>query len=807
MLIRNASKQVKTDKKGSGGPLPFGSNTFFFFFSNWFGFVLLLLLAANDENADNWREVRPAPGKLFIVGDPKQSIYRFRRADVALYEEVKRCLMERGAEVLPLSASFRSVPQIQSMVNAAFAPLMQGSDDGSQARYVPLERVRDDVGGQPSVIALPVPKPYTEYGRITKRAIEDSFPDAVAAFVDWLVSHSGWKVEEAGEPVPVAPRHVCILLRRLQNFGTDITRAYVRGLEARRIPHVLVGGRSYHEREEVLAIRNALTAIEWPEDELRVYATLRGPFFALHDDALLAFRHRLGTLHPLRWRQEEDREPLDGEEREVADALAVLGGLHMGRNRRPIASTITRLLAAVRAHAGLAIWPTGEQALANCVRMADLARRFERHGAHSFRAFVEYLENERERGRSEDAPAVEEGTEGVRIMTVHKAKGLEFPVVILADPTCGLVGRYPTRHVDGGRRLWAEALCGSIPPELRDAEIEERERDQAEAVRLTYVAATRARDLLVVPGIGDAGADESSTRGWLESLNPTIYPPPDGRREALEAPGCPGFGADSVFERPHEAAAGIESSVRPGPHAPEAGDHRVVWWDPRRLKLGVQEEVGLRQQSILTADEGEVHANVSVEEHERWQARRAETLARGSTPLFRVQTVTSLAAAGAGNGTVRVEQIEVRREGRPSGRRFGSLVHAVLATVRLGGRDEDLRAVAAGHGRLIGASEAEVESAIEAATAALAHPLLARAAKAEDVRRECPVTLTLDDGTLAEGMLDLAFREESGWTVIDFKTDRELRVAQPRYEGQLRLYVEAVARATGEAVAGVLLVI
>ena len=181
--------------------------------------------------------------------------------------------------------------------------------------------------------------------------------------------------------VPIQPRHVCLLFRRFKYFREDVTRDYVRSLEVRQIPHVLVGGRSFHDREEVLAIRNALVSIEWPDDELRVFATLRGPLFALADDALLSFRQRFHRLHPLR--RFDDAE-LDGSDREVADALAVLAGLHRARNRRPAAETITRLLAAVRAHAGIAIWPTGEQALANCLRMIDLARRFERAGAESF---------------------------------------------------------------------------------------------------------------------------------------------------------------------------------------------------------------------------------------------------------------------------------------------------------------------------------------------------------------------------------------------------------------------------------------
>ena len=260
---------------------------------------ILLLIAADDPaERDAWA-ARPIPGKLFVVGDPKQSVYRFRRADVALYEKIKRRLIDYGAKLVHLTTSFRGAPSIQSAVNTAFAPLMQGSEDGSQASYVALQPFRDEPRGRPTIIALPVPRPYGDYRKVTSWRIDDSLPDAVGAFVDWLIRKSGWTVTERERPtlqVPLQARHVCLLFKRFQNFRTDVTRGYVRALEVRQVPHVLVGGRSFHAREEVLAVRNALASIEWPDDELSVFATLRGPFFALGDDALLAFRHKFRTL-------------------------------------------------------------------------------------------------------------------------------------------------------------------------------------------------------------------------------------------------------------------------------------------------------------------------------------------------------------------------------------------------------------------------------------------------------------------------------------------------------------------------------
>ena len=167
----------------------------------------------------------------------------------------------------------------------------------------------------------------------------------------------------------------------------------------------LIGGRSFHDREENIALSNALAAIEWPDDELKVFATLRGPFFAVGDEALLVFRQHIDADGDLKTQRLNpmatiDRALLSPTAIEVADALEVLRTLHLRRNYRPIAETISKLLEILRAPAGIALWPNGEQALANCQRLIDMARQFE-GGASSFRAFVEKLEADAERGEAE----------------------------------------------------------------------------------------------------------------------------------------------------------------------------------------------------------------------------------------------------------------------------------------------------------------------------------------------------------------------------------------------------------------------
>jgi ATP-dependent exoDNAse (exonuclease V) beta subunit len=769
---------------------------------------ILLLLAADDTEETDWHSVRSVPGKLFLVGDPKQSIYRFRRADVAIYEHVKNSLLADGTEALSLNTSFRSLPSLQSFVNAAFAPVMDPSSDGSQASYVPLEPWRQEIAERPTIVALPVPGPYSDGGKITNRQIDESLPDAVGAFVSWLTNDSGWTVEERGKLVAIAPRHVCILFRRFRAFSRDVTRPYVRALEVRRIPHVLVGGRSLHEREEIISLRNALVAIEWPDDELRVFATLRGPLFALSDEALLAFRQYVGSdgtlqirrLHPM---HAVDRSQLDPIAHDVPDALSLLASLHSGRNHRPIAQTILMLLEAVRAHAGIVLWPTGEQALANCLRLVDLARRFEKE-ASSFRAFVEKIERDAEGGEASEAPIVEEGTEGVRAMTVHKAKGLEFPVVILADPTCPAARDAPSRHVEPSRRLWLEPLCGCVPAELLEAADEELRRDQAEETRVVYVAATRARELLVVPTCGDA-----AIAGWLDVLNTVLYPRESKRRQADPAVGCPEFGLDSVLDRGDRGSVPAGGSIQPGLHYPTEKGPPVVWWDPAALGLDVQEQTPLRQQRMLEADPD----GTSEESYANWKAARDELIVSASRPSKSVRTVTALARAEPGEGQVEVEIVTPADVERPGGKRFGTLVHAVLSAIDLNASPEMIHQSVSVCARQVDATNRETEAAVAAVTAALKHPLIIRAAASQNAefRRETPIILRRADGALVEGIVDLAFRENNSgsplWTVVDFKTGREFEANRSEYAKQVSLYATAIENATNLPTRGILLVI
>ena len=779
-------------------------------------------------------DIPARPGALFIVGDPKQSIYRFRRADVGVYRDICDRLVARGARRVRLRTSFRSVPAIQRAVNLAFATHMTGDETTLQASYVELQPDRADHAGQPAVVALPVPRPLSRSGNVTQGAIKLSLPEATGEFVRWLVQDSGWTVP--GDDPEGPPRRavragdVCLLFRRFIDYQDDVTRDYVDALESRGLTHLLVGGKAFHEREEVDAIRTALTAIEWPDDQLSVFATLRGPFLALGEEELLAWHHWKRGFRPFDAGGDPPHEAL----RPVAEALTLLRDLNRQRNHRPVAETITRLMEATRAHAAFTLWRGGEQVLANVLQIAEMARQYEAEGGLSFRGFVDDLRDAADRAPTPEAPILEEGTDGVRLMTVHKAKGLEFPVVVLADIGCKLSRDEASRHLDSKRRLAAIKLAGWSPLDLRSNNALEASRDAAEGVRLAYVAATRARDLLVVPAIGDAPYE----RGWCDPLDVAIRPAapasvtsatpvssstgtstsaaPDATPERSNFSSTEGGssrlprfpGKDTVLDRP-DGETIKATTVRPGVYSfrdpATHGAYDVVWWDPLLLDRRGEEKRGLRNEHLIAKDVDPREVAAARERYDAWVRWRADAIARGSVPSLRVMTVTEWAHAVIEAGanalttaaieraaaTVEVIEAGVIDSARPSGARFGILVHAILAAVGLDASPDQVAQLAAAQARMLNAGDGERAAAADIAHRVLRHPLLdgARAALAagRTSRREVALSVMVHE-TLIDGQADLVYDTGRQWVVVDFKTDVAIAAAQPVYARQLALY-------------------
>jgi ATP-dependent helicase/nuclease subunit A len=740
---------------------------------------ILVLLSGDDANETDWRNVRPKPGKLFLVGDPKQSIYRFRRADIILYQDLCANLNAKGVSTVYLSHSFRALRPIQEAVNAAFAPEIQNNRATGQPAYVPLSGGTPE-WDQPAVIALPVPHPYGKRD-VTKGAIQGGLPDCIAAYVDWLIRESGWRVrdpEGSGRLIPIESRHIAILFRKFVSFGSDVSRAYVHALETRNIPHQLWQARSFHQREEVETVRAALNAIEWPDDELSVFATLRGSLFAIPDNLLFRFRHEIGSFHPFRPLNAD----LNADFHPIRDALGLLADLHRRRNRRSVVETVNAVLEMSRAHAAFALRPSGNQVLANVYHLCNMARAYERSDSYSFRGFVEQLNELAEVEDSREEPIIEEGAEGVRIMSVHTAKGLEFPIVILANITVNLATAIPDAHVDVARNLCARKLLGWTPWELNDHLNEEHDRDLAEGIRVAYVAATRARDLLVVPAVGDG----PFTAGWVASLNKTLYPPRERSRNSQPAPGCPAFGPVSVLSRPLDYSHLPENSIRPGLVTPEGSTHPVTWWDPALLKLHVEGTFGIRQEEILGEGAG---ATTGRNRYESWKSNREHSIEKGRKPTLNVFVATEGFEPPPGYAD-RVQIVQIPRSGpRPTGARFGTLVHLVLRDVAFDAHPDDIIRLSRTHARLLNAPEEESDAAAQTVSSALQHPLFNRARQARRCHRELPILIKDDLLGVLDAVIDLAFLEDKIWTVVDFKTDADDLQHATRYRRQVGWYI------------------
>jgi len=385
---------------------------------------------------------------------------------------------------------------------------------------------------------------------------------------------------------------------------------------------------------------------------------------------------------------------------------------------------------------------------------------------------------------------------------------------VLADIACKLSLEDASRYLEPEKKLCAVRIGGWSPLDLQEHNDEEAKRDEAEGIRLAYVAATRARDVLVVPAVGDGPWD----KGWVRPLNRALYPPREQWQSPGTARGVPLF-KGKVTIMPDARADGqpVDDTIKPGTYVmtdPGSGQqYSVVWWDPLLLQAAPDDARGLRREELISKAAPAEDVAADRANYDSWLRKRAATQAAGATATLRVLTATELAEASAG----KAEPITIEDAGfgvlRPSGKRFGALVHAVLATLPLNASADEARELAALHAKLFGAPDDERDAAAGIAIKLLAHPRFdsARAAASAGKRvwREAPVSLRMDDQdgvpSLVDGQIDLAYETDSGWVIVDFKTDIEIASAQDAYKQQVALYVEAVRRATGQPATGVLL--
>ncbi|HEV2310306.1 MAG TPA: 3'-5' exonuclease, partial [Acidimicrobiia bacterium] len=443
---------------------------------------LAVLLATSDpaRAVRRWSDAPIRPGALTLVGDPKQAIYRFRDADLRVFDEARRSL---GLESVALVENFRSVPAVLEAVNAVFEELLV-ERPGVQPAHATLHPHRTAArGAHVAVVGGAADLPMVE--------VREHEADDIAGVVRQILDE-GWTVEQPDGTLRAAvPRDIALLIPT-----RTVLPALEAALERADLPVRVESQSLVYSTAEVRDLLHILAAVDDPTDEIAVVAALRSPAYGC-SDAELAAHAGLGG----RWDYRTD--PPDGSPGGVADGLSSLQGLWRMRWWRTVSGTVD---AVVRERRLLELAARHRRPRDHWRRirfLLDAARAWEDAGETSLRGFVEWAERQADEGaRVNEAVAPEPDDPAVRILTVHGAKGLEFPIVILAGLSTLPSKQPPTVLWGGGGpelRVGVKATDRLVVTDGYEASQEvEREREDAERLRLLYVAMTRARDHLVV---------------------------------------------------------------------------------------------------------------------------------------------------------------------------------------------------------------------------------------------------------------------------------------------------------------------
>ncbi len=715
---------------------------------------------------------------LFVVGDEQQSIYGFRNADVDVFR-TRRTELAAAGRVARLATNFRSRGSILDTINAAFAPRL-GPD------FVALREGREpdaDPGG-PLVELL-----LTDQAGWDENGIELGELPRAAAWRHAEARLLAQRIRELVDCGDARPEDVVVLFRGLGDLAV-----YERALEDQGLLTLSVGGRGYWGRQVVRDLCAWLSALANPRDETALYGVLASPLVGLSSDGLAHVAHAGGRGSA--WRAIEGdgalRERLAPDDRERLDVFALRFAAERAlAPRLGLDELLRRVVDATGYDLHVLRLAGGPRRLANVHKLMRLAAAFERESGRDVRGLADFATAELEaEARETDAPVELGDVKAVRLMTIHAAKGLEFGTVCVAD-----LGR--RRPGDGDIDLLADPQSGEIGlrlvgldgtsdralafDRLRDRA---RERDAGEEARILYVAATRARERLVLSG-GACLAPwpkEGPAAPPLSWLVPALL---DGRLERLPT---------------------AEDPIRD-----------VAWSDGEftaslRCVLNAPATVGqvLREESLAPAG-----ATGPLAPAPAALAPAPEPPAPG--PAVRTLSYTSLAAwqaCGYRFYLTRLLRLPEEEPGAaaagaavpaPEGldpRVRGSLVHELLE--HDGPVADRVPAVAERHGVTLTASEAADVARLTDAFAT--SPLARRIARARSVRREHGFTVALG-GTLLTGIVDVLADERGGaQLVVDYKTDAlepdtdlAAYVAE-RYAIQRRVYALAALRGGAERV-------
>ncbi|HYV16863.1 MAG TPA: UvrD-helicase domain-containing protein [Conexibacter sp.] len=702
---------------------------------------------------------RIAGERLFAVGDELQSIYGFRHADVRLFRARRAALAERGAAAT-LATNFRSHPTLLAALNAAFAPRFGAS-------FVPLVPGRAESADPQPAIA----------GPRVELLLTDAAADWSAAGlipVGTVAPAPLWRVAEA--------RRLALRVRELLDGGraagdvvvllraTGDLAVYERALTDAGVPTYVIGGRGYWSQQQVRDLVAYLGVLANPRDGLALTTLLASPLAGLSSDALvqLAAAVRAGDRDAW-WTLTEGDELLDRlDDEDRARVLTLRSWLPAERRAAPrqsVDALIERALVRTGYDLALLRLGGGARRLANVRKLMRLAREHEARHGRDLRGFVDLVTglsggDGQPEERESEAPVEGEALDAVRVMTIHRAKGLEFPVVCVADlgresPSAGRelirVGR------DGrvGIRLKALDGSGGRPALAYRAVGEERARAEAEEeARLFYVAMTRAREQLILSGaVGCESWPEARPGAAPIAWIAPAFVPEIGSLAAPDA------AADGVAERD-----GIEVAYainRPGSLAaaldaapPAAPVDCVSSAEPPSVPAPAPPSQATPAPPVaaLSYTSLQDHAHCGY----RFYLQRVLSL-----PEIEPAHPHALAAGG-------------RLPGRLDARARGVAVHMLLEGLDLARPappdDAALRRAAPA------ATAAELDELHALVARFVASPLRGRLAAADDVHREQPFAfqLVLPDGTTIPliGVLDAIGHEDQRTLIVDYKSDR-----------------------------------
>ena len=671
----------------------------------------------------------PGPERFF-VGDVKQAIYRFRGSDVRHFTRLLREIEARGA-VHALARSFRAHDSLVQTLNVLFQAVFGEPREEYEAPMQEMTGRGPGPSALPHLVVLPVSDQTPQGARtadVDRRRVE---ADAVAAEAASLLK-GGVDVWDRGEARlrPARASDIAVLLRRLTNV-----HLFEQALESRGVPYRTPAGAGFFTRQEVLDLTNLLGWLAEPDDAVALAGALRSPLFMIDDQSLLALRSAGPDL------VKALRDPPEGVLREARPfcqrAAEVLDEL---RRAAPFSAPDALLESALALTGFEASWAPlqgGDQALANIRKLVGLARTL---SDHSLDQLVTYLRRRRDELAAREGQAVLDESDAVRLLTVHGAKGLEFPIVFVPEAHLLSRGSYEavSWRAEEGISLTLARETGAAGSRRRPGFYSYLlARDQAEEAaehkRLFYVAATRAADRLYLSG-DEAGRGD----GWLGS--------------ALDAIGT--AGPEGVEIRPSIPVDLNAISRRPAPAA---------------VAVPSEDE----ERELMPA----------------LVARPRVIPLRSSTPVTALRDPAALRAFG--------------RHGDGLGLLRGSLAHRAIEVWFTTGERPSLVPLAGTLDDGVDEQDAaRLASEVDAMLDRLDASPLAATLREPGTRAFFELPFSWDwDGAPVHGTIDLAYESGDAWRIIDFKTDDvrggALVEAAAPYLPQLALYAAALERATG----------